>query len=131
MEAYVGNMEYMITYEGGETSTPWGTGNDNLAFDGEGNLWVLQDGSENYIWVVESDHTQTNPKVRLFGIAPLGAEPTGITFTPDYKYIFLSIQSPDSSNNSSEQIDAAGNSIKFDNHISLVIALKENLGTEK
>ena len=29
-------------------------GNDNLAFDGEGNLWVLQDGGHDYIWVVDS-----------------------------------------------------------------------------
>lgn len=130
METFVGDMEYIIAYEGGETSTPWGTGNDNLAFDGDGNLWVLQDGSENYIWLVEPGHTQANPKVRLFGIAPLGAEPTGITFTPDYNYLFLSIQGPDSSNNSSEQIDAAGNSVKFDNHITLVIAQNSNLGYE-
>ena len=130
MEIFVGAMEYPITHKEGETMVSWGTGNDNLAFDGEGNLWVLQDGSNNYIWVVEKGHTQENPKIKLFGIAPLGAEPTGITFTPDYNYLFMSIQGPDATNNSTEQIDAAGNSIKFDNHISLVIALNENLGSE-
>tara|TARA_R110000744_G_scaffold31677_1_gene74353 strand:+ start:7649 stop:9025 length:1377 start_codon:yes stop_codon:yes gene_type:complete len=128
METYVGAMEYTITHLEGETLVLWGTGNDNLAFDGEGNLWVLQDGSKNYVWVVDKDHTQENPKVKLFGIAPIGSEPTGITFTPDYQYLFMSIQGPNTSNNSTEQIDAAGNSIKFDNHVSLVIALKENLG---
>ena len=130
MESFVGDMEYTIVHEGGETKIPWGTGNDNLAFDGDGNLWVLQDGSENYIWLVESGHTQANPKVKLFGIAPIGAEPTGITFTPDYNYLFISIQGPDPSNNSSEQMDAAGNSVKFDNHITLVMALNNNLGNE-
>jgi secreted PhoX family phosphatase len=128
METYVGAMEYTITHLEGETLVSWGTGNDNLVFDGEGNLWVLQDGSKNYVWVVDKDHTQENPKVKLFGIAPIGSEPTGITFTPDYKYLFMSIQGPDGSNNITEQIDAAGNSVKFDNHVSLVIALKENLG---
>jgi secreted PhoX family phosphatase len=106
----------------------WGTGNDSLAFDGEGNLWVLQDGDENYIWVVEKSHTQDQPKVNLFGIAPLGSEPTGITFTPDYKYLFMSIQGPDETNESSEQIDAAGRGISFNNHISIVIAREEHLG---
>ncbi|WP_171017251.1 DUF839 domain-containing protein [Maribacter sp. ACAM166] len=78
--------------------------------------------------MIEEGHTQENPRVKLFGIAPLGAEPTGIIFTPDFKYLFLSIQGPDATNNMTEQIDAAGNSIKFDNHVSLVLALKENLG---
>lgn len=128
METYVGAMDYNINHTKGETIVSWGTGNDNLAFDGEGNLWVLQDGSKNYIWVVDKDHTQENPRVRIFGIAPIGSEPTGITFTPDHQYLFMSIQGPDSSNITTEQIDAAGNSIKFDKHISLVIALKENLG---
>ncbi|WP_420603497.1 PhoX family protein [Flagellimonas sp.] len=130
METFVGAMKYSIVHEGQETEVSWGTGNDNLAFDGEGNLWVLQDGSENYIWVVEKGHTQTQPNVKLFGIAPLGSEPTGITFTPDYKYLFMSIQGPDAANNSTEQIDAAGNGIEFDNHTSLVISRRENLGNE-
>jgi secreted PhoX family phosphatase len=89
---------------------------------------VLQDGDNNYIWVVAKGHTQKRPKVKLFGIAPFGSEPTGITFTPDYKYIFISIQDPESANKNSEQIDAAGNPIAFDNHITLVMSLNENLG---
>ncbi len=130
METFVGGMNYTITHEGGETNIPWGLGNDNLAFDGEGNLWVFQDGDVNYnnIWVVDKTHVQSNPKVKLFGIAPIGSEPTGITFTPDFRYLFMSIQSPDTSNASSVQIDAAGNRVKFDTHTSLVISLKENLG---
>ncbi|PCJ97711.1 MAG: twin-arginine translocation pathway signal protein [Flavobacteriaceae bacterium] len=130
METYVGNMDYTITHVGGKTTVPWGVGNDNLAFDDDGNLWVLQDGGENYIWVVEKEHSQDNPKVKLFGIAPLGSEPTGITFTPDYKHLFISIQDPDTTNNSSEQIDAGGNSVKFNTHISLVMARNENLGSK-
>jgi hypothetical protein len=127
-ETYVGNASYNITHAGGTTVTAWGTGNDNLAFDGQGNLWVLQDGGLNYIWVVMAGHTQASPNVRLFGIAPAGSEPTGITFTPDYKYLFMSFQHPDAGNNVTYQTDAAGNFIGFDKDIALVIALSGNLG---
>ncbi len=57
METYVGNMNYDITHPGGTTSVAWGSGNDNLAFDGQGNLWVNQDGGNDYIWVVNNGHT--------------------------------------------------------------------------
>ena len=128
METFVGGMNYDIESNSGTTSIPWGAGNDNLAFDNEGNLWVLQDGGNNYIWVVKNGHTQVQPLVELFGISPSGSEPTGITFSPDYKYLFMSIQHPSSGNNSSVQLDAAGNSIAFDENISIVIAKSENLG---
>ena len=127
METYVGNMSYDITHPGGTTSVPWGSGNDNLAFDGQGNLWVNQDGGNDYIWVVNNGHTQASPQVRIFGIAPSGSESTGITFTPDFKYMFLSIQHPSGSNNAN-QLDAAGNTLDFDRSTSLVMALEENLG---
>jgi len=128
METFVGGMTYSIVYENGNSSISWGSGNDNLAFDGDGNLWVLQDGDNNYIWVVAKEHTQKRPKVKLFGIAPLGSEPTGITFTPDFKYLFISIQDPDSANKSSEQLDAAGQPVAFDNHITIAMSLKDKLG---
>ena len=129
METYVGNMDYIISLENGSTNVPWGNGNDNLAFDGNGNLWVTQDsGSQNYIWVVENGHTQASPKVKIFGIPPAGSEPTGITFSPDYQFLFMSIQHPNEGNSSSTQIDAAGNSVAFDKGISLVMARKEHLG---
>jgi hypothetical protein len=128
METYVGNASYNITHAGGTVLTPWGTGNDNLAFDEQGNLWVLQDGGNNYIWVVMSNHTQAAPNVKLFGIAPAGSEPTGITFSPDYKFLFMSFQHPNAGNNADFQTDAAGNSIGFDKDIAIVISLTENLG---
>jgi hypothetical protein len=127
METYIGAMNYDINHESGSTSVPWGIGNDNLAFDDQGNLWVFQDGDNNYIWVVENGHTQANPKVKIFGISPLGSEPTGITFTPDYKYLFMSIQHPDITNNAM-QTDAEGNVISFSKGVTLVIALNEYLG---
>jgi hypothetical protein len=128
METFVGNTIYAIEHANGTTSANWGFGNDNLAFDGDGNLWVFQDGGNNYIWLVEPDHTQTLPRVKIFGRAPIGAEPTGITFSPDYRFLFMSIQHPSITNNVTSQIDAAGNALSFDNDITLVIALKANLG---
>ncbi|WP_406683741.1 DUF839 domain-containing protein [Seonamhaeicola sp. MEBiC1930] len=131
METFVGGMNYDINDGTSTTSVAWGGGNDNLAFDGDGNLWVLQDDNSGakqfYIWVVKSGHTQASPKVELFGITPHDAEPTGITFTPDYKYLFMSFMAP-SATNDSNQIDAAGNTIDFNKGISMVIALSSNLG---
>ena len=129
-ETFVGDMSYDITHEDGVTSENWGIGNDNLAFDNDGNLWVLQDGNNNYIWVVGPNHTQSNPDVRIFGSAPYGSEPTGITFTPDYKYLMMSIQHPSSGNSSTGQYDAFGNIRYFNKSVSLVVALNEDLGPD-
>lgn len=132
METFVGNMSYDINDGTSTTSVPWGNGNDNLAFDGEGNLWVLQDDNSGndqfYIWVVKNGHTQASPKVELFGITPHDAEPTGITFTPDYKYLFMSFMAPNTGN-LANQMDAAGNTVNFNTGTTLVVALNENLGT--
>lgn len=122
-ETYIGGQSYEIDGD----LEPWGTGNDNLVFDDLGNLWVTQDGGKNYIWVVEHGHTQNAPKVKIFGQAPLGSEPTGITFTPDYKYLFMSIQHPSSSNSGISQEDAFGNPKSFDKDVAIVVALTENL----
>jgi hypothetical protein len=125
---FVGGMNYTINYGTGTVSEPWGIGNDNLAFDGEGNLWVLQDGGKNYIWVVKNGHTQASPKVSIFGTVPLGGEPTGITFSPDYKFLFMSVQHPNT-NNTLSTLDAAGVSVKFNASTTIVISRKEYLGT--
>lgn len=126
-ETFVGGMDYTVTTTQGNYSIPWGGGNDNLTFDGEGNLWVLQDGGDNYIWVVRPDHTQSNPQVDLFASMPAGSEPTGLTFTPDFKYGFFSVQHP-SSNNSPQQ-DATLNDVTFDQSATVVFSLSENLAT--
>ncbi len=129
METFVGGgASYDINDGSSTTSVAWGNGNDNLAFDGDGNLWVLQDSGKGYIWVVKNGHTQASPDVEIFGSTPIGSEPTGITFTPDYKYLFLSIQHPNAGN-IANQVDAAGNTLNFDKGTSLVIALSENLGS--
>jgi secreted PhoX family phosphatase len=127
---FVGGMNYSITNGSGVTTTAWGLGNDNLAFDGEGNLWVFQDGGNNYIWVVKKGHTQASPKVQIFGCAPTGAEPTGITFSPDNRFMFMSIQHP-STTNKSVMKDATGNNVVFNASATLVVGLKQDLGSDQ
>lgn len=131
VETFVGGASTVYSFDTaqGVKSEVWADGNDNLTFDELGNLWVLQDGGKNYIWVVAPDHTQANPKVRLFASMPAGAEPTGLTFTPDHKFGFFSVQHPDST--ISTDIDATGNTIDYKGKsATVVIALKSNLGIE-
>ena len=92
-----------------------------------GNLWVLQDGGNNYIWVVGKNHTQAAPDVRLFGIAPAGSEPTGLTFTPDKKFGFMSFQHPNGSN-AAHQKDAFGSPRDWNKNVAIVFSRKERLG---
>jgi uncharacterized protein len=124
METYAGDMAYAIQTKNGTATEDWGRGHDNLAFDNLGNLWVLQDGNRNYIWVIDQGHTQQNPKIRIFGQAPFGAEPTGITFTPDFKYLFMSIQHPSKKNAKTTQTDKTGRKISFDKDAAIVISVK-------
>ncbi|MCS6822799.1 MAG: DUF839 domain-containing protein [Cytophagaceae bacterium] len=127
-ETYVQNLNYDVDGPGPFPPEAWGTGNDNLAFDGEGNLWVLQDGGEDHIWVVGASHVPTGPhNVRLFATTPDGCEPTGITFTPDHRYLFVSFQNPNATNTAS-QTDAAGASVVFNTSTTVVIARGEFLG---
>ena len=128
METFVGGGASYDIFDGtSTTSVPWANGNDNLAFDGQGNLWVFQDSGNSYIWVVKNGHSQATPDVEIFGVVPTGSEPTGITFTPDYKYLFMSIQHPSVTNNAN-QMDIAGNEVDFNLGTTLVVALAENLG---
>lgn len=130
VETFVGGASTMYSFNTaqGMKSEAWGDGNDNLTFDELGNLWVLQDGGKNYIWVIAPDHTAANPKVRLFASMPAGSEPTGLTFTPDHKFGFFSIQHPDST--IATDVDATGNTIDYrGKSATIVVALKANLGT--
>ncbi len=127
LEAWVTNKSYPLQTESGTINESWNTGNDNLAFDGDGNLWVMQDGGRDHIWVVRPDHTPANPKVELFATTPAGSEPTGITFSPDSRFIFLSFQNP-SSTNTAVQRDAADSAIVMNSSTTIVIARKEELG---
>lgn len=74
---------------------------DGLAFDKEGRLWIQSDGNfsndgdfagmgNNQMLVAVP---QSN-ELRRFLVGPSGCEITGITFTPDYKYVFVNVQHP-------------------------------------
>jgi secreted PhoX family phosphatase len=123
----VTNQTYPINYGAGTVQEAWSTGNDNLTFDSYGNLYVLQDGGRDHIWLVKPCHTQAAPAVELFATTPAGSEPTGMTLSPDEKFMFVSIQGP-SSSNTLATTDAAGQSVVFNKATTLVIARKENLG---
>jgi secreted PhoX family phosphatase len=133
-QLFVGNspsntsQAYTINYGTGTMSEAWGTGNDNLTFDSQGNLYVLQDGGRNHVWVVRPCHTQANPAVELFAVTPAGCEPTGMTFSPDERFIFISFQNPAPSNTLAT-MDAAGQSVVFNKSTAVVIARKGVLGT--
>lgn len=130
-ETIVGGIgtAYTVPHVGGSTLVAWGTGNDNLVFDNNDNLWVCQDGGDNYIWVIDAAHTQANPVIKIFARPPAGSEPTGITFTPDNKFMFLSIQHPAASNTSTYQTDAEGIDRYFHKNVTIVIARSNNIGT--
>jgi secreted PhoX family phosphatase len=123
-----GTTQYSFNTAQGVKTESWGDGNDNLTFDELGNLWVLQDGGKNYIWVIAPDHTAANPKVRLFASMPAGSEPTGLTFTPDHKFGFFSVQHPNATIDT--DIDATGNVIDYKGKsATMVVALQQFLGT--
>lgn len=127
-ETFVGGMSYPIETASGTVVESWSDGNDNLAFDDKGNLWVVQDGGRNYIWVVRPGHRQSAPQVLLHTSVPAGAEPTGLTFSPDYKYGFFSVQHPSGSN--SPQEDATGEDINFNASAALVFSNENFLGAQ-
>ena len=124
---FVGGKEYPIQMKDSVEMVSWGGGNDNLTFDQFGNLYVLQDGGTNYIWYVSAEHTQENPDVKIFMRSPNGSEPTGMTFSPDYRFMFLSIQHPSSAN--ATQQDAFGNDVALNASATIVIARNEHLGS--
>ncbi|MEY3982806.1 MAG: hypothetical protein RL160_363, partial [Bacteroidota bacterium] len=123
-ETYVGGRTYRINTPNGVIAEPWSGGNDNLTFDNRGNLYVLQDGGKDHIWVIKNGHTQANPKVEVFMTTPIGSEPTGMTFTPNEKFMFLSIQSP-STSNATVQKDAAGKNVVFNRATTIAIGLDQ------
>jgi PKD repeat protein len=57
---------------------------------------------------------------------PAGSEPTGLTFTPDYKYGFFSVQHPNG-NNAAQQ-DATFTDVNFNASATVVFALDKDLG---
>lgn len=123
-EVFVEDRMYEIAHEDGKTHIDFhagDTGADNLAFDDDGNLWILNDGGNNGIWVADKSHSPQNPHIKLFAETPKGCEPTGITFSPDFKYLFVSFQNAKAHG---AQIDKAGTKVVFNTSHAVVISRK-------
>jgi len=71
---------------------------DNLGFDGDGNLWIVTDGTQpgdnNNGCFVCPTQGEWRGAVRQFMSGPVGAEVCGCTFTPDDRTLFLTVQHP-------------------------------------
>ena len=72
---------------------------DNAVIDPKGRLWVTTDGSTDVLGIadgvygVETDGEIKGQAKRLFA-APIGAEVTGPCFSPDGRFLFISVQHP-------------------------------------
>jgi streptogramin lyase len=127
-EIYVKNQVYTVNTASGPAAISWGSGIDNLCFDPQGNLWAFKDGAGEYMWYVDKTHSMALPNISIFGQMPAGAEPTGINFSPDGKFMFMSVQHPTASN-TLVNTDAAGIGVVFNKSATIVIARREFLGS--
>lgn len=131
---YIGgeSENYQIETENGETlEVPKIENADSMEFDKEGNLYICQYASYGVMWQVSKDHIPTSPKITILAVAPKHCKFKGMTFSPDNRFMFLSLML-DSTNNSDsnteELQDAVGNNIVFNQNMTVVIARKEHLG---
>ncbi|CAM3756297.1 hypothetical protein EV679_0717 [Kerstersia gyiorum] len=74
---------------------------DGLAFDPRGLLWIQTDGSYDNSGDYEGQGNNqmlvadpVSKEIRRFMVGPKGCEVTGVTWTPDMKYLFINIQHP-------------------------------------
>lgn len=74
---------------------------DGLAFDADGRLWIQTDGNFSntgaYAGMGNNQMLVADPvtkEIRRFLVGPSGCEITGITWTPDQKYVFINVQHP-------------------------------------
>ncbi len=74
---------------------------DGLAFDNSGRLWIQTDGNfsnvDRYAGMGNNQMLIADPmtkEIRRFLVGPSGCEITGITWTPDQKYVFVNVQHP-------------------------------------
>ena len=84
------------TIKGDRFSSP-----DGLAFDGEGRLWIQTDFGDSEPAMQAMGTNQllcADPitrEVRRFLVGPRGCEITGITWTPDYRAMWINVQHPE------------------------------------
>lgn len=100
---------------------------DGLAFDKDGRIWIETDGNfsntgkfegmgNNQMLVAVPQAGNRQGEIRRFMTGPSGCEITGITFTPDYKYVFVNIQHPGEYGNhprAPKDIDPQDNPLAF------------------
>jgi uncharacterized protein len=106
---------------------------DNLSFDSQNRLWVATDqGVEWGDITAQSDGLygvetagEHRGKAKLFFRSPVGAETTGICFTPDSKTLFLSVQHP--SSDGTEFYKPFGKPSNFDNPATRWPDFQENM----
>jgi hypothetical protein len=74
---------------------------DGLGFDKDGRLWILTDGNysneKEFAGMGNNQMLCADPatgEIRRFLTGPIACEITGLTFTPDYKTMFVGIQHP-------------------------------------
>jgi secreted PhoX family phosphatase len=74
---------------------------DGLGFDNDGRLWILTDGDDSnagdFAGMGNNQMLCGDPatgEIRRFMVGPVGAEVTGLTFSEDYKTMFVGIQHP-------------------------------------
>ena len=72
---------------------------DNVAFDGNGNLWLATDGAPGTIGKSDAFHAvpvsgPERGRARQFLSVPAGAEACGPAFTPDQRAVFCAVQHP-------------------------------------
>ncbi|MCQ4324082.1 Tat pathway signal protein [Stutzerimonas stutzeri] len=84
------------TIEGDRFSSP-----DGLAFDGEGRLWIETDYGDDEPVMQAMGTNQllcadpVTREVRRFLVGPRGCEITGITWSPDYRAMWINVQHPE------------------------------------
>ncbi|WHI45456.1 PhoX family phosphatase [Microbulbifer sp. VAAF005] len=82
----------------------WFANPDNVAFDPRGNMWIATDGCERLgfhdgLWAMATEGPLRAAPKHFFG-CPQGAEVCGPEFTPDGKTLFIAVQHPADSRNS-------------------------------
>lgn len=87
---------------------------DGLAFDHDGRLWIQTDGNFSdtgpYAGQGNNQMLVADPasgEIRRFLVGPSGCEITGITWTPDQRYVFVNVQHPGEYGNHPNKLEVA------------------------
>ncbi len=99
---------------------------DNIAFDNIGNLWLTTDIStdslnkgeyqsfgNNGLFLFPAKNSDANKdgpdpdNIIQIASAPIGAEFTGLSFSPDFKTLFISVQHPGEGSNSMDDLKSS------------------------